>query len=173
MRPVTHSAPCPPLPPAAKGLISTAPIPSSPPFPTPFLFNQAPPRQPDAPIHSDACEWETYPWFWPQTPTNTRPRQDGSSTKTSSPPRKPAWNGATSSCTAATAARRTSRLPPPAPSRKKGTTTQRFVLPGNIEVDAECDCRLCFFREKIPSSSEDVKTGGRHGSSAIGMRRRG
>jgi len=38
-------------------------------------------------------------------------------------------------------------------TKMKATITQRFVLPGNIEVDVESDCWFCFFWEKILSSS--------------------
>lgn len=36
-------------------------------------------------------------------------------------------------------------------TKMKATITQRFVLDGDIEVDAESDCRFCFFWEKDDS----------------------
>ncbi|KAJ5653052.1 hypothetical protein N7490_000055 [Penicillium lividum] len=34
-------------------------------------------------------------------------------------------------------------------TKMKATITQRFVLEDGIEVDVECDCRFCFFFEKV------------------------
>jgi hypothetical protein len=34
-------------------------------------------------------------------------------------------------------------------TKMKATITQRFVLDGDCEVDAEADCRFCFFFEKV------------------------
>ncbi|KAF7316141.1 SnoaL-like domain-containing protein [Mycena indigotica] len=34
--------------------------------------------------------------------------------------------------------------------KMKATITQRFVLPGGIAVDAECDCRFCMFFARDP-----------------------
>lgn len=43
-------------------------------------------------------------------------------------------------------------------TKMKATITQRFVLDG-CEVDAESDCRFCFFWEKVGEDGEGVKEG--------------
>lgn len=45
-------------------------------------------------------------------------------------------------------------------TKMEATITQRFVLPRNIEVDAESDCRFCFFWGKIPSEEGNREGGG-------------
>lgn len=46
-------------------------------------------------------------------------------------------------------------------TKMKATITQRFVLPGDVQVDAESDCRFCFFfqKEVVDTPSAGLKAG--------------
>lgn len=46
-------------------------------------------------------------------------------------------------------------------TKMKATITQRFVLEGGVEVDAESDCRFCFFWEKCEEEIGEVGQVGR------------